>query len=1098
MTDLADLPTGTVTFLFAALEGSPRVHQAHPAAYRAAVRRHHALLRAAVEAHGGVVFEAVGDAVHAAFARPTDAAGAALAGQVALHREAWGEVGALRARMGVHLGEVERREGRYVGAPLQRCARLLATAHGGQVLLSGVTAALVREALPEGAGLHDLSGHRLNDAATPEPLFQLVHRDHPAAFPPPRPLDARPTNLPLQVTSFVGRERELAEVVRLLATERLVTLTGPGGTGKTRLALQAAAEVVDGHPDGVWLVELAALADPDLVPQAVAVAVGVPEEPGRPLLSTLAAVLPPRRLLLVLDNCEHLVEACARLAAALLRTCPHVHLLATSREALGIAGELVWPVPPLSLPPPGAAAPEAVARADAARLFVRRARATQPRFALSAQNAATVARLCRRLDGLPLALELAAARVRALSVAEVLERLDDRFRLLTGGRAALPRQQTLQATLDWSYELLTHQEQTLFERLSIFVGGCTLAAAEAVCADAPETSPERQGAPAAAPPPGAPALAPDDVLDVLTRLVDKSLVEVGDDAEGRTRYRLLETVRAYGRAKLAARGALADLEARHAHHFVRVAEAADPELRGPDQARWLDRLEADHDNFRAALRWSLEPGAGRGALGVRLGAALIWYWRMRAFGREVRDTVEALLALPATADAAPARARLLDLLVAAGYRQDAGAAGGRLAAALDEDLTKARRRGDTPFIIRVLTSRALQAHRRGEEATAAALFGECRALAERAGLREEAADALRRLGSLARDRRDYAAAGRHLEASLQLYRAAGNHDRAAAVLNLLGYVRHAQGEPDGARALHQEALGIWRRLGYRIGVAGATRGLGEVDLAQGDLATARARFEESAALFREHDATTMLARALVDLALVDCATGDTAAARGHLAETVAIRRELGYEREVAETIEAFAGAAAGLGRAREALRLGGAATARRRATGQPRPPLVQAHIDQALAVAHRALAASAAAVAVAEGEVMPLDQVLDLAAAAATVPGAPAGGAAVADAARGPQLRIDPATCEVWRGGDRVPRRLSPQELALLRYLAEHGDRVCLRRELGDATWGAHNWDPNMLHRLVRRLREKLEPAPARPRYLHTVPGIGYRLTAAP
>ena len=1079
MTDLADLPTGTVTFLFAALEGSPRVHQAHPAAYRAAVRRHHALLRAAVEAHGGVVFEAVGDAVHAAFARPTDAAGAALAGQVALHREAWGEVGALRARMGVHLGEVERREGRYVGAPLQRCARLLATAHGGQVLLSGVTAALVREALPEGAGLHDLSGHRLNDAATPEPLFQLVHRDHPAAFPPPRPLDARPTNLPLQVTSFVGRERELAEVVRLLATERLVTLTGPGGTGKTRLALQAAAEVVDGHPDGVWLVELAALADPDLVPQAVAVAVGVPEEPGRPLLSTLAAVLPPRRLLLVLDNCEHLVEACARLAAALLRTCPHVHLLATSREALGIAGELVWPVPPLSLPPPGADAPEAVAQADAARLFVRRARATQPRFALSAQNAATVARLCRRLDGLPLALELAAARVRALSVAEVLERLDDRFRLLTGGgRTAPPRHQTLRALVAWSYDLLDAPARRLFDRLGVFAGSFTLAAAERVGAGE--------------------GLAAAEVLDALTRLVDQSLVQPEPGPDGVGRYRLLETVRAYGRAKLAARGALADLEARHAHHFVRVAEAADPELRGPDQARWLDRLEADHDNFRAALRWSLEPGAGRGALGVRLGAALTWFWRMRAFGREVRGTLEALLDLPATADAAPARARLLDLLVAAGYRQDAGAAGGRLAAALDEDLTKARRRGDTPFIIRVLTSRALQAHRRGEEATAAALFGECRALAERAGLREEAADALRRLGSLARDRRDYAAAGRHLEASLQLYRAAGNHDRAAAVLNLLGYVRHAQGEPDGARALHQEALGIWRRLGYRIGVAGATRGLGEVDLAQGDLATARARFEESAALFREHDATTMLARALVDLALVDCATGDTAAARGHLAETVAIRRELGYEREVAETIEAFAGAAAGLGRAREALRLGGAATARRRATGQPRPPLVQAHIDQALAVAHRALAASAAAVAVAEGEVMPLDQVLDLAAAAATVPGAPAGGAAVADAARGPQLRIDPATCEVWRGGDRVPRRLSPQELALLRYLAEHGDRVCLRRELGDATWGAHNWDPNMLHRLVRRLREKLEPAPARPRYLHTVPGIGYRLTAAP
>src|SRR5262245_31766059 len=411
-----DLPAGTVTFLFTDLEGSTRLLEAHPAAYRDAVARHHALLRGAVEAHGGVVFETVGDAVYAAFARPTDAVAAALAGQLALQREAWGAAGPLRARMGLHLGEVERQGGHYFGAPLYRCARLTATAHGGQVVLSAVVAEVVRDALPEGAALRDLGAHRLRDLAGPERVFQLGHPDLPREFPPLRSLDALPHNLPLQLTSFVGRERELAEVAGLLGAHRLVTLTGVGGTGKTRLALQAAADALPAYPDGVWLVELAALRDPGLVPQAVADPVGVREEPGRPLLATLTDALRPKRLLLVLDNCEHLLDACARLADALLRACPHVRLLATGREALGLAGEQAWPVPPLPVPaPPGdaAPAPRAVARLArnaAVRLFVERAAAVRPAFALTGGNAGAVAEVCRRLDGLPLAIELAAAR----------------------------------------------------------------------------------------------------------------------------------------------------------------------------------------------------------------------------------------------------------------------------------------------------------------------------------------------------------------------------------------------------------------------------------------------------------------------------------------------------------------------------------------------------------------------------------------------------------------------------------------------------------------------------------------------------------------
>src|SRR5262245_263895 len=413
MHDPVRLPTGTVAFLFTDLEGSTALLQAHPAAYRAAVRRHHELLLEAVEARGGVVFETVGDAVYAAFARPTDAVEAALAGQLALQAEDWGGVGALRARMGLHLGEVERQGGHYFGAPLYRCARLTATAHGGQVVLSEATAALVRDALPPGAGLRDLGPHRLKDLQAPERVAQLLHPDLPASFPPLRSLDVLPNNLPRQLTSFVGRERELAQVRRLLAAAPLLTLTGAGGAGKTRLALQAAADALDAYPDGVWLADLAPAADPGLVPPAVAAALGVREEPGQPIPATLAGALRPKRLLLVLDNCEHLLDACARLADALLRACPGVRVLATSREALGIAGETAWRVPSLELPdarhPPP---PERLTQYEAVRLFVDRALAARPDFAVTDQNAPAVAALCARLDGIPLALELAAARVR--------------------------------------------------------------------------------------------------------------------------------------------------------------------------------------------------------------------------------------------------------------------------------------------------------------------------------------------------------------------------------------------------------------------------------------------------------------------------------------------------------------------------------------------------------------------------------------------------------------------------------------------------------------------------------------------------------------
>jgi predicted ATPase len=472
--------------------------------------------------------------------------------------------------------------------------------------LSDVTHGLVARDLPEGVNLRDLGEHRLKDLAHSDRLFQVVTADLPADFPAIRSLDALPNNLPRQLTSFIGREKEIAEVKRLLSTACIVTLTGPGGAGKTRLALHVGADLLDTYRDGVWWVELASLSNPALVPAAVASALDVPEQPGRPLEETLVRSLPPKQMLLVLDNCEHLLSACRDLADALLRACPHLRILATSREAVGVDGEVTYRVPSLQLPdlhllPP----PATLVHYEAIRLFAERAALSQPGFNVTASNAAAVAQICHRLDGIPLAIEFAAARVKVLSVDQIAARLDDRFRLLTAGaRKTLPRHQTLRATMDWSHDLLSEQERTVLRRLSVFAGGWTLDAAEAICAG--------DGVEAA------------DILDRLTQLVDKSLV-VAETRNGEARYRLLETIRQYGRDKLLNSGEVDGLRRRHRDWCLALAEQAWPELRGPRAESWLARLETEHDNLRAALQWSKIDKDGAEA-GLRLAGALFWFW----------------------------------------------------------------------------------------------------------------------------------------------------------------------------------------------------------------------------------------------------------------------------------------------------------------------------------------------------------------------------------------------------------------------------------------------------------------------------------------
>jgi predicted ATPase/DNA-binding SARP family transcriptional activator len=524
----AELPTGVVTFLLTDVEGSTRLWERHPSAAQEAIARHDELIASAVAAHGGVLLKTKGegDSTFSVFASASDAVACAVDAQRAMQAGPWPEQAAIRVRAALHSGEAQIRGADYFGPAVSRCARLRSIASGGQTILSEATAELVRDALPDGASLRDLGAHRLRDLTRPERVTQLCHRDLPDEFPPLRSVDAFPNNLPVQLSTFVGRRHEMAEIKVLLGGHRLVMLTGAGGAGKTRLAIEVGAEVLDAYADGVWFAALAALTDQALVAQTVAAALHLREEAGRDVIDLLAEHLREREALLILDNCEHIVAACASLAEKLLQTCPRLKILATSREALQIAGEAMWRTPSLAVPAETAPPAPVLCQYESVQLFRDRARACAPAFDVDPGNAPAVAEICRRLDGIPLAIELAAARVKTLTAVQIAERLDDRFRLVAGGsRTALPRQQTLRALIDWSYELLTDTERVVFRRLSAFAGGFPLEGAERVCAGE-----------------GVDVL---DVVDLLERLADKSLVTADEG-----RFVLLETIREYGLERL--------------------------------------------------------------------------------------------------------------------------------------------------------------------------------------------------------------------------------------------------------------------------------------------------------------------------------------------------------------------------------------------------------------------------------------------------------------------------------------------------------------------------------------------------------------------
>ena len=682
------LPTGTVTLLLADVEGSTRLWESQPDEMTTAIKRLNQTVSEIIATHDGVrpVEQGEGDSFVAAFARATDAVTAALEMQRA-------PLAPIRLRIGVHTGEIQLRdEGNYAGPTINRTARLRDLGHGGQTLLSGTTEALVLDGLPAGAWLTDLGTHPLRDLPRPERVMQLCHPDLVNEFPPLRTSKAVVSqHLSVQLTSFVGREAERAQVREMLAENRLATLTGAGGVGKTRLAVQVAAELVDQFSDGVWYVDLAPITVPALVPTTVARALGLPDQPGRSTMDTLLRFIRDRRILVVLDNCEHLLDACAALIDALLSACPTLTLLTTSREPIGVPGEVSWRVPSLSL------ADEAI------ELFTDRARHARPDFVVDDDNAAAMAEICTRLDGLPLAIELAAARVRALSLAEIVESLHDRFRLLTGGaRTAVRRQQTLRASVDWSHALLTEPEQVLFRRLAVFSGGFDLDAAQAVA--------------------GGGDVQRYQVLDQLSLLVDKSLV-VTDDTGGRTRYRLLETVRQYAQEKLGESGEADTVRTCHRDYYTSLAAAVDAPA-GGDYEQRLDQAELEIDNLRAAFGWSRENSDVE--LALALASSLQPLWLARARPREGLAWLDAVLTHEVAQDArvaATVRARALaDMAVLATV---AGMTGGMDQA--EQALAIARQIEDPAVLARALPAYGLTAAYNAE--LAAAYFAEAIELA---------------------------------------------------------------------------------------------------------------------------------------------------------------------------------------------------------------------------------------------------------------------------------------------------------------------------------------------------------------------------------
>jgi predicted ATPase/class 3 adenylate cyclase len=877
------LPSGTVTFLFSDIESSTRLWEQYPDAMRSAVERHDLYLNDAIHSCNGKIVKTTGDGFHAVFEKAVEGVQAALHAQKSMVADGWNELipQALRIRIGLYTGEASVRTGDYYGTAVNRAARLMAAGHGGQTLLSATTASLIKDESLEDALLLDLGQHRLKDLVKPEHIFQLSHPALPSDFPPIYTIDEYPNNLPIQLTSYIGREQELKESRRLLSSTRLLTFIGPGGTGKTRLTLQLAADSLVStdaqFPNGVWLAEFALLGDPDLVVETIASIFNLRRQANAPeLIDLLTQYLKDKQLLLIMDNCEHLVEACAQLADHLLRNCQNIKIIASSREALGISGELIFSVPSLALPDPALHAPADLLQFEAIQLFVERALAAHPSFRLTEQNAAAVAYICRRLDGIPLAIELAAARVKVFTAEQIAVRLDDRFRLLTGGsRTALPRQQTLGALIDWSYDLLSDHEQELFRRLSVFAGGWSYEAAESIC----------------------PHL---DVLNLLTNLVNKSLVVVSEQV-GEYRYHFLETIRQYARDRLMNAGETVEARDRHLDYFLDFTSNNDTKIFFTDSLesaiRWLDRLDLDYENIRAAVEWGIP---NRPVDALLLAGNMHFYIGVRASPGEgerwLQQALAAVEALPTTEDQQELEKRkraiargwigMGQLIITLGESI-------RASAAFDIGIPLARTLDDQLPLAIALFFKSSAAFFMNDIDSAWAAVKEAQALAEEAGDQRWKAIAMASsswyasspkyqqkhkqgtdevdskfiksfspllsmemvlmAGFEARIKGDFETARAFLEQSLQYFPLYRSRPYEAMTRSELGHISRQSGDYQTAKEIYRQTISSWKDLGHRAAIANQIECFAFIARAEGDAQRAVLLFGAAEALREEVD-----------------------------------------------------------------------------------------------------------------------------------------------------------------------------------------------------------------------------------------------------
>ncbi len=963
---MQNLPIGTVTLLFTDIAGSTHLLTQLGDRYAQVLSECRQVLCAAFEQWNGNVVDTQGDAFFVAFARATDAVSAAVAAQRALASHAFPDDVAVQVRMGLHTGEPQRTVEGYVGLDVHCAARIMNAGHGEQVLLSQTTCSLVEQDLSERVSLRDLGEHRLKDLGRPLRLFQLVISDLPADFPPLCTLESFPNNLPVQPTPFLGREREMAALQDLLRHEdvRLVTLTGPGGTGKTRLGLQVAADLSDRFQHGVFFVNLAPLSDPALVISTIAEVLAIREGSGRTLLSLLTEELRPRQMLLLLDNFEHVVSA-AEQVATLLTSCPQLKILVTSREVLHVRAEHEFPVLPLTVPDPDHLPDLAMLSQQAAvALFLQQAQAVKLDFHLTGANARAITELCARLDGLPLAIELAAARMKLFSPHALLARLGSRLSVLTSASRDVPeRQQTLRHTMAWSYQLLDAPEQRLFRQLAVFAGGCTLKAIEAVCS--------------------LPVSPSASVLDRVASLVDKSLLQQVEQPVGEEpRFAMLETMREYALERLESHGETEATRRAHATYFLALAEETEQGMTGPQQAVLLERLEQEHDNLRAAMNWSASHAEkekaialrlGGAEMALRLGTALWWFWFVRAYFSEGRDFLERALSRSAEVTA-PVRAKAL---YAASQLHDVLDSLDRAEVLCEQSLTLYRELGDTRGIANCLHLLADIVWGRGNLAASRALSEESLRLFRELGDNRSVAYLLYHLGSLAVEQGEYARGRDLLTESVTINRELGDtRIIAISLLSLALMCRVSRGDLAQAHLWLDESLALSREVGDKESIANGLSLRGVLALDEGDTDSARSLTEQALALFREKNLESGVARSLYALARLATAQQDAAHSQALYEQGIQVARESGDTLTTIPGLEGLAAAAAAQGNHVWAAHLWGAAETLREEIGAPLPPVEHVAYYRAVALSRTQLGAHAFAKAWAEGRTMSPEQVL--------------------------------------------------------------------------------------------------------------------------